>query len=153
MPSAAVAISSCSDPLLKLLLSPPDLIQASQDQTNVNVPQMVDTLMERVGNASWVVVFKALITTHHLMVHGHEVSAEHTHTWATPRMWILVLLSPGGVRKHSFCRENPTRLIVTDRKGAGYLLATAVVGKGASAHLSFKLVVTYSLKKHVKHSQ
>uniref|UniRef100_A0A674NCC0 Clathrin coat assembly protein AP180 n=1 Tax=Takifugu rubripes TaxID=31033 RepID=A0A674NCC0_TAKRU len=48
------------------------LIQASQDQTNVNVPQMVDTLMERVGNASWVVVFKALITTHHLMVHGHE---------------------------------------------------------------------------------
>lgn len=64
----------------KLLLSPPDLIQASQDQTNVNVPQMVDTLMERVGNASWVVVFKALITTHHLMVHGHEVSAKHTHT-------------------------------------------------------------------------
>ncbi|CAF96251.1 unnamed protein product [Tetraodon nigroviridis] len=48
------------------------LIQATQDQTNVNVPQMVDTLMERVGNASWVVVFKALITTHHLMVHGHE---------------------------------------------------------------------------------
>lgn len=65
--------SSCSDTSLKRLLSPPDLIQASQDQTNVNVPQMVDTLMERVGNASWVVVFKALITTHHLMVHGHEV--------------------------------------------------------------------------------
>uniref|UniRef100_A0A3Q3EQA2 ENTH domain-containing protein n=1 Tax=Kryptolebias marmoratus TaxID=37003 RepID=A0A3Q3EQA2_KRYMA len=47
------------------------LIQATQD-TNVNVPQMADTLMERVGNASWVVVFKALITTHHLMVHGNE---------------------------------------------------------------------------------
>lgn len=50
-----------------------DLIQATQD-TSVNVPQMADTLMERVGNASWVVVFKALITTHHLMVHGNEVS-------------------------------------------------------------------------------
>ncbi|PWA32405.1 hypothetical protein CCH79_00012029, partial [Gambusia affinis] len=33
---------------------------------------MADTLLERVGNASWVVVFKALITTHHLMVHGNE---------------------------------------------------------------------------------
>lgn len=49
-----------------------DLIQASQE-TTVNVPQMADTLMERAGNASWVVVFKALITTHHLMVHGNEV--------------------------------------------------------------------------------
>ncbi|XP_047455459.1 clathrin coat assembly protein AP180 isoform X12 [Mugil cephalus] len=47
------------------------LIQATQD-TNVNVPQMADTLMERAGNASWVVVFKALITTHHMMVHGNE---------------------------------------------------------------------------------
>nr|XP_043890056.1 clathrin coat assembly protein AP180-like isoform X1 [Solea senegalensis] len=47
------------------------LIQATQE-TTVNVPQMADTLLERVGNASWVVVFKALITTHHLMVHGNE---------------------------------------------------------------------------------
>ncbi|XP_024123422.1 clathrin coat assembly protein AP180 isoform X2 [Oryzias melastigma] len=47
------------------------LIQATQE-TNVNIPQMADTLLERVGNASWVVVFKALITTHHLMVHGNE---------------------------------------------------------------------------------
>ncbi|XP_043974093.1 clathrin coat assembly protein AP180 isoform X5 [Gambusia affinis] len=47
------------------------LIQATQD-SNVNIPQMADTLLERVGNASWVVVFKALITTHHLMVHGNE---------------------------------------------------------------------------------
>lgn len=53
-----------------------DLIQATQDQTNVNVPQMADTLIERAGNASWVVVFKALITTHHLMVHGNEVSID-----------------------------------------------------------------------------
>lgn len=53
-----------------------DLIQATQE-TNVNVPQMADTLMERAGNASWVVVFKALITTHHLMVHGNEVRLSH----------------------------------------------------------------------------
>uniref|UniRef100_A0A8C2Z8F7 ENTH domain-containing protein n=1 Tax=Cyclopterus lumpus TaxID=8103 RepID=A0A8C2Z8F7_CYCLU len=47
------------------------LIQATQE-TTVNVPLMADTLMERVSNASWVVVFKALITTHHLMVNGNE---------------------------------------------------------------------------------
>ncbi|XP_042561181.1 clathrin coat assembly protein AP180-like [Clupea harengus] len=33
---------------------------------------MADTLFERAGNASWVVVFKALAATHHLMVHGNE---------------------------------------------------------------------------------
>uniref|UniRef100_A0A8C5VHJ0 Synaptosome associated protein 91 n=1 Tax=Microcebus murinus TaxID=30608 RepID=A0A8C5VHJ0_MICMU len=33
---------------------------------------MADTLFERATNSSWVVVFKALVTTHHLMVHGNE---------------------------------------------------------------------------------
>ncbi|XP_026582558.1 clathrin coat assembly protein AP180 isoform X1 [Pseudonaja textilis] len=33
---------------------------------------MADTLFERATNTSWVVVFKALVTTHHLMVHGNE---------------------------------------------------------------------------------
>lgn len=47
------------------------LIQAT-NETNVNIPQMADTLFERATNSSWVVVFKALITTHHLMVHGNE---------------------------------------------------------------------------------
>ncbi|GAA6087949.1 clathrin coat assembly protein AP180 isoform X4 [Tachysurus ichikawai] len=47
------------------------LIQATQE-TNVNIPQMADTLFERAGNASWIVVFKALVTTHHLMVNGNE---------------------------------------------------------------------------------
>ncbi len=52
-----------------------DLIQATQE-SNVNIPQMADTLFERAGNASWVVVFKALVTTHHLMVHGNEVRSK-----------------------------------------------------------------------------
>ncbi|XP_048008939.1 clathrin coat assembly protein AP180 isoform X9 [Megalobrama amblycephala] len=47
------------------------LIHATQE-SNVNIPQMADTLFERAGNASWIVVFKALVTTHHLMVHGNE---------------------------------------------------------------------------------
>nr|XP_029485100.1 clathrin coat assembly protein AP180-like isoform X1 [Oncorhynchus nerka] len=47
------------------------LIEATKE-TNVNIPQMADTLFERATNASWVVVFKALITTHHMMVAGNE---------------------------------------------------------------------------------
>ncbi|XP_026520938.1 clathrin coat assembly protein AP180 isoform X1 [Notechis scutatus] len=47
------------------------LIQAT-NETNVNIPQMADTLFERATNTSWVVVFKALVATHHLMVHGNE---------------------------------------------------------------------------------
>lgn len=39
---------------------------------NVNIPQLADTLFERTANGSWVVVFKALITTHHLMMYGNE---------------------------------------------------------------------------------
>lgn len=42
------------------------------NEMNVNVPQLADTLFERSANNSWVVVFKALITTHHLMMYGNE---------------------------------------------------------------------------------
>ncbi|KAI4876623.1 hypothetical protein NFI96_020550 [Prochilodus magdalenae] len=42
------------------------------NEMNVNVPQLADTLFERTANSSWVVVFKALITTHHLMMYGNE---------------------------------------------------------------------------------
>ncbi|XP_060787372.1 phosphatidylinositol-binding clathrin assembly protein isoform X2 [Neoarius graeffei] len=42
------------------------------NEMNVNVPQLADTLFERTASSSWVVVFKALITTHHLMMYGNE---------------------------------------------------------------------------------
>lgn len=44
---------------------------------NVNIPQLADTLFERTANTSWVVVFKSLTATHHLMVYGNEVSTRH----------------------------------------------------------------------------
>ncbi|XP_072361647.1 phosphatidylinositol-binding clathrin assembly protein-like isoform X10 [Scyliorhinus torazame] len=47
------------------------LIQCTNEM-NVNIPQMADTLFERATNSSWVVVFKALIATHHLMMYGNE---------------------------------------------------------------------------------
>ncbi|XP_036391971.1 phosphatidylinositol binding clathrin assembly protein b isoform X9 [Megalops cyprinoides] len=47
------------------------LIQCTNEM-NVNIPQLADTLFERTTGTSWVVVFKSLITTHHLMVYGNE---------------------------------------------------------------------------------
>ena len=60
---------------------------SATNTTNVNIPQMADTLFERATNASWVVVFKALVTTHHMCVHGNEVSECHT-AWAHVEQWI-----------------------------------------------------------------
>ncbi|XP_067350166.1 phosphatidylinositol binding clathrin assembly protein a isoform X13 [Channa argus] len=47
------------------------LIQCTNEM-NVSIPQLADTLFERTANTSWVVVFKSLTTTHHLMVYGNE---------------------------------------------------------------------------------
>ncbi|XP_067338944.1 clathrin coat assembly protein AP180-like isoform X13 [Channa argus] len=49
-----------------------DYLVSATNTTNVNIPQMADTLFERSTNASWVVVFKALVTTHHMCVYGNE---------------------------------------------------------------------------------
>jgi len=40
----------------------------------VSIPQLANLLIERSQNASWVVVFKSLITVHHLMCYGNEVT-------------------------------------------------------------------------------
>ncbi|XP_050963356.1 clathrin coat assembly protein AP180 [Labeo rohita] len=49
-----------------------DYLISATNETNVNIPQMADTLFERATNASWVVVFKALTTTHHICIYGNE---------------------------------------------------------------------------------
>ncbi|TEA32084.1 hypothetical protein DBR06_SOUSAS46110004, partial [Sousa chinensis] len=45
--------------------------------TNRSVKHLADILYEKTGSSSWVVVFKALITVHHLMVHGNERFIQH----------------------------------------------------------------------------
>uniref|UniRef100_A0AAX7VQ78 Phosphatidylinositol-binding clathrin assembly protein n=1 Tax=Astatotilapia calliptera TaxID=8154 RepID=A0AAX7VQ78_ASTCA len=42
------------------------------NELNVSIPHLADTLLERTTSNSWIVVFKALITTHHLMMYGNE---------------------------------------------------------------------------------
>ncbi|XP_019294897.2 clathrin coat assembly protein AP180-like [Panthera pardus] len=50
-----------------------DLIQYV-NETNMSVEHLADVLSEKARSSSWVVVFTALVTVHHLMVHGNEVS-------------------------------------------------------------------------------
>lgn len=42
------------------------------NEPNVSIPQMANLLIERTQNSNWVVVFKALITVHHMMCYGNE---------------------------------------------------------------------------------
>ena len=43
----------------------------------VSMPTLVDMLGERLTNSSWVVVMKALITTHNLITLGNEVRIQY----------------------------------------------------------------------------
>ncbi|XP_013365457.1 PREDICTED: phosphatidylinositol-binding clathrin assembly protein-like isoform X2 [Chinchilla lanigera] len=47
------------------------------NETNMSVEHLASVLSEKTGSSSWVVVFKALVTTHHLMVHGDERFIQH----------------------------------------------------------------------------
>nr|XP_012613332.1 prefoldin subunit 3 isoform X3 [Microcebus murinus] len=53
-----------------------DLIQYI-NETNMSVKHLADVLFEKTGSSSWVVVFKALVTVHHLMVYGNERFIQH----------------------------------------------------------------------------
>ncbi|KAG9510994.1 Phosphatidylinositol-binding clathrin assembly protein LAP [Fragariocoptes setiger] len=45
---------------------------ACTEEPNVSIPQLANLIIERTHNTSWVVVFKALISVHHLMIFGNE---------------------------------------------------------------------------------
>uniref|UniRef100_A0A8B9H2K0 Phosphatidylinositol-binding clathrin assembly protein n=1 Tax=Astyanax mexicanus TaxID=7994 RepID=A0A8B9H2K0_ASTMX len=49
-----------------------DYLMHCTNELSVSIPHLADTLIERTANQSWVVVFKTLITTHHLMMYGNE---------------------------------------------------------------------------------
>lgn len=64
---------------MSALLPPPPpspactvLIGLTEDQ-RMSMPELADMMLERTRNGNWVVVFKALISTHNLMVLGNEV--------------------------------------------------------------------------------
>ncbi|XP_047661474.1 phosphatidylinositol-binding clathrin assembly protein-like isoform X7 [Tachysurus fulvidraco] len=49
-----------------------DYLMHCTNELSVSIPHLADTLIERTSSQSWVVVFKTLITTHHLMMYGNE---------------------------------------------------------------------------------
>lgn len=49
-----------------------DYLVHCTNEPNVSIPQMANLLIERSQNTNWVVVYKALITTHHVMCYGNE---------------------------------------------------------------------------------
>lgn len=54
------------------LLSFIDLAACTQNE-HVSIPNIAELIFERISNSSWVVVFKAECTFHHLMSYGNEV--------------------------------------------------------------------------------
>ncbi|KAK4312403.1 hypothetical protein Pmani_016175 [Petrolisthes manimaculis] len=49
-----------------------DYLLQCTNEPNVSIPQLANLLIERAQMQSWVIVFKALITVHHLMCYGNE---------------------------------------------------------------------------------
>lgn len=50
-----------------------DLVHCT-NEPNVSIPHLANLLVERTQNANWVVVYKSLITVHHLLAYGNEVN-------------------------------------------------------------------------------
>ena len=48
-----------------------DLLHCTEEP-NVSIPTLANLLIERTQNQNWIVVFKALVTLHHMMCYGNE---------------------------------------------------------------------------------
>ncbi|CAH1110244.1 unnamed protein product [Psylliodes chrysocephalus] len=49
-----------------------DYLVHCTNEPNVSIPQLANLLIERSQNTNWVVVYKALVTVHHVMCYGNE---------------------------------------------------------------------------------
>ncbi|KAH9410252.1 hypothetical protein TYRP_010010 [Tyrophagus putrescentiae] len=49
-----------------------DYLLQCTNEPNVSIPQLANLLIERTAHPNWVVVFKSLVTVHHLMCYGNE---------------------------------------------------------------------------------
>lgn len=65
-------VSTSTSRFQNYLYSFPDLVHCT-NEPNVSILQLANLLIERSQNSNWVVVFKTLVTTHHLMCYGNEV--------------------------------------------------------------------------------
>ncbi|XP_059083090.1 phosphatidylinositol-binding clathrin assembly protein LAP-like isoform X8 [Tigriopus californicus] len=49
-----------------------DYLLRCTDEPNVSIPTLANLLLERTQSPNWIVVFKSLVTIHHLQCYGHE---------------------------------------------------------------------------------
>nr|CAB3264852.1 phosphatidylinositol-binding clathrin assembly protein LAP-like [Phallusia mammillata] len=54
-----------------------DYLNCLTNEPNVSIPELADILIERSKQPKWVIVFKSLITNHHLMCYGNERYLQH----------------------------------------------------------------------------
>jgi len=54
-----------------------DYLLQCTNEPNVSIPTLANLLIERTLNPSWVVVYKGLITIHHLMCYGNEIFMQY----------------------------------------------------------------------------
>ncbi|XP_057306878.1 phosphatidylinositol-binding clathrin assembly protein LAP-like [Hydractinia symbiolongicarpus] len=72
-------------------------LQNALEFDNVSIPDIADSLFERCNNSSWVVVFKSLVTFHHLMSNANERFIQYVASRSTT--WMLHnFLDKGGVQ-------------------------------------------------------
>ena len=58
--------------LSEIKISISDLLHCTEEP-NVSIPTLANLLIERAQSPNWIVVFKSLVTIHHLMCYGNEV--------------------------------------------------------------------------------
>ena len=49
-----------------------DYLLHCTEEPNVSIPTLANLLIERTQNQNWIVVFKGLVTLHHMMCYGNE---------------------------------------------------------------------------------
>lgn len=74
-----------------------DYLLHCTNEPNVSIPTLANLLIERTQNPNWVVVFKSLITTHHLMCYGNERFTQYLAS-TSGNFQLSSFLDKGGVQ-------------------------------------------------------
>jgi len=74
-----------------------DYLLHCTNEPNVSIPTLANLLIERTQNPNWVVVFKSLITTHHLMCYGNERFTQYLAS-SSSNFQLSAFLDKGGVQ-------------------------------------------------------
>ncbi|CAH1989580.1 unnamed protein product [Acanthoscelides obtectus] len=86
-----------------------DLVHCT-NEPNVSIPQLANLLIERSQNTNWVVVYKALVTVHHMMCYGNERFTQYLAS-SNSTFQLSNFLDKSGVQGKR--RKNPL-CIITD---------------------------------------